>query len=162
MQSQTKNHLKSNRGDANVSKMTIIAIAFVVGAILLVLTTSAFRNPINRWFDKVQAGWFASENGMYEADNPFVGYQKNENGTYQNVMYYRWEPSMNRYIVVANPETLQTGEYPSGVAVWYYDANWNYMSSGKSINPYKPTPLSIGSDGTAIVVNGSTFTAKTP
>ena len=65
-----RKHLQSNRGDANVSKMTIIAIVFVVGAILLIMTTSAFRNPINRWFGKVTAGWFADENGEF-AYSPF-------------------------------------------------------------------------------------------
>lgn len=85
-------HLRNNKGDANVSKMTIIAIAFVVGAILLVLTTSAFRNPINRWFDKVQASWFADENGMYEADNKFLFAERLENGTIKGATYiYYWE-----------------------------------------------------------------------
>lgn len=65
MVTSTKQHLSNNKGDANVSKMTLIAIVFVVGAILLVLTTSAFRNPINRWFEKVTTGWFANENGMF-------------------------------------------------------------------------------------------------
>ena len=56
--------MRNNKGDANVSKMTMIAIVFVVGAILLVLVTSAFRSPINNWFNKVTNGWFADENGI--------------------------------------------------------------------------------------------------
>ena len=82
-----KRHLRDNKGDANVSKTTVIAIVFVVGAILLVLTTSAFRNPINRWFDKVQSGWFGGDNGYYALNDPYILYERNENGSIKGLNY---------------------------------------------------------------------------
>ena len=63
-------HMRNNRGDANVSKMTLIALVFVVGAICLILVTSAFRSPINNWFRQVTAGWFADNNGKF-VSNPY-------------------------------------------------------------------------------------------
>lgn len=66
-------HIKDNKGDANVSKMVIIAIVFVVGAILLVMFTSAFRGPIGHWFETVVLDWFDHEgkNGEFQYSNPF-------------------------------------------------------------------------------------------
>ena len=64
-------HLADNRGDENISKMIWVAIVFVVGAILLVMVTSAFRGPIKRWYEKVVTDWFDTNgnNGGYSYDN---------------------------------------------------------------------------------------------
>ena len=64
-------HLADNRGDENISKMIWVAIVFVVGAILLIMVTSAFRGPIKRWYEKVVTDWFATNgnNGGYSYDN---------------------------------------------------------------------------------------------
>ena len=116
-------HLKSNKGDANVSKMTLVAIIFVVGAILLVMTTSAFRGPINRWFEKVTTGWFADSNGMFEADNQFLGYEKNANGTYKDVKYVRYGTD-GSWCELVSVTKLTNGRYgDSDVLVQCYDAN---------------------------------------
>ena len=93
------NHFKNNKGDANVSKATMIAIVFVVGAILLVLTTSAFRNPVNRWFDKVNNDWFSYDNGKFgmntkstldllgvKSGTKYAGY--NDDGDYYELYIY--------------------------------------------------------------------------
>ena len=60
-------HLADNRGDENISKMIWVAIAFVVGAILLVMVTSAFQGPIHDWYTGVIKSWFdpSAENGAY-------------------------------------------------------------------------------------------------
>ena len=58
-------HLADNRGDENISKMIWVAIVFVVGAILLLLITSAFNGPIKTWYNNVINGWFKSGNGGF-------------------------------------------------------------------------------------------------
>lgn len=108
-----KNHMSSHRGDANVSKMTLIAIVFVVGAILLVLTTSAFRSPINHWFETVTKDWFADENGMFEADNRWLFMSKNENGTYENAVYILIL-GPDTWIMLDSPEGLRNGTEHEG------------------------------------------------
>ena len=40
-------HLADNRGDENISKMIWVAIVFVVGAILLIILTSAFEGMLS-------------------------------------------------------------------------------------------------------------------
>ena len=51
-------------------------IVFVVGAILLVLVTSAFQNPIKTWFETTVKAWFNKDTtGKYPTDanlNPTV------------------------------------------------------------------------------------------
>ena len=66
-----KSHLQSNSGDTNVSKMIMVAIVFVVGAILLVMVTSATRGPIQHWYETVVVDWFdqSGKNGGYSYDN---------------------------------------------------------------------------------------------
>ena len=59
-------HLADNRGDENISKMIWVAIVFVVGAILLLMITSAFNGPIKTWYNNVIDGWFNSANGGFE------------------------------------------------------------------------------------------------
>lgn len=81
MFSKIKAHLRSNSGDTNISKMIMVAIVFVVGAILLVLLTSAFQGPIKGWYDHVIDEWFNHENGQfsYVVDgNPDSGLDDNE------------------------------------------------------------------------------------
>lgn len=58
-------HLADNRGDENISKMIWVAIAFVVGAILLIMVTSAFQGPIHDWYENTIKSWFTDENGAY-------------------------------------------------------------------------------------------------
>ncbi len=58
-------HLSDNRGDENISKMIWIAIVFVVGAILLLLITTAFKGPISNWYNNTIDGWFADGNGGF-------------------------------------------------------------------------------------------------
>ena len=70
-------HLSDNRGDENISKMIWVAIVFVVGAILLVLVTSAFQNPIKTWFETTVKAWFNKDTtGKYPTSantNPSIG-----------------------------------------------------------------------------------------
>lgn len=56
-------HLADNRGDENISKMIWVAIVFVVGAIMLLMVTNAFKGPIKSWFDGVINGWFNKNTG---------------------------------------------------------------------------------------------------
>lgn len=151
-------HLRSNKGDANVSKMTMIAIVFVVGAILLVMTTSAFRGPINRWFDKVQASWFADENGMFEADNKFLGYKKNTNGTYKNVEYrcYHADGSFSRLWA---PENIQNGEF-NDWEIGFDDCRPDGVCIGGG--EYVGSDAYISEDGTTIKVDCDTYVAYIP
>ena len=151
-------HLHNNKGDANVSKMTLIALVFVVGAILLVLVTSAFRNPINRWFDKVQASWFADENGIYEADNPFVGYQRNKNGTYQGLQYIYH--TNDGYFVLKNIAELDSSNQFVWVAYDKYDNSGKQISSGgTSISGFL---LKISEDGSTVSDGRRTYVAQLP
>lgn len=68
---QLNDLLKSNSGDENVSALLWVAIAFVVGAILLILISSAFQGPIHNWFEGVIKSWFNENNGdfTYGIDN---------------------------------------------------------------------------------------------
>ena len=70
-----KNHLTDNKGDENISKMIWVAIVFVVGAIMLLLITTAFKGPIKNWYNGVIDDWFNTENGAYieAADVPVTG-----------------------------------------------------------------------------------------
>lgn len=110
-----KQHLRDNKGDANVSKMTLIAIVFVVGAILLIMMTSAFRGPIKDWWQSRAADWFKSENGAfaYEID-PFEAYERNENGTYKGLRY-RCHMQGDDYWYIAFPASLQHGQNAADV-----------------------------------------------
>ena len=58
-------HLADNRGDENISKMIWVAIVFVVGAILLLMITTAFQGPIKNWYNGVINGWFKEGNGGF-------------------------------------------------------------------------------------------------
>ena len=58
-----------NSGDENISKMIWVCIVFTVGAILLLMVTSAFENEIKTWYKSVITSWFDGSglNGKYEA-----------------------------------------------------------------------------------------------
>ena len=158
MLKKLREHLTGNKGDANVSKMTLIAIIFVVGAILLVMTTSAFRGPINRWFDKVTDGWFAESNGMFEADNAFLGVEKNANGTYKGVRYICYS-SDGSYSVLHGVEQAVNGRVDDFVlGTSDYTANGGY--DGGSM--YFEGDCTISDDGTAITIHGWTYVAQPP
>lgn len=149
-----RKHMRSNAGDSHVSKMTIIAIVFVVGAILLVLTTSAFRNPVNNWFSKVTAGWFADENGMFEADNPLMMYPKNPNGTYQNAQYVSRNP--NGYWVLECASELVMGGEVKG----YYFVRYNQQGERLGTSTFMAGTASLSDDGMVLTVSGYTFEAE--
>lgn len=153
-----KSHLKGNRGDANVSKMTIIAIAFVVGAILLVLTTSAFRNPINRWFSNVTGGWFANENGGFAYNDPFLTAERLENGTFKGAEYRLYDED-GSYMKLEWVSGLTNGRNHSGFTA--YNADGSEMHPGMDpINGYHD--VLISEDGKTINVSGMEFTAYFP
>ena len=137
-------HMKSNRGDANVSKMTIIAIAFVVGAILLVLTTSAFRNPINRWFSNVTHGWFAEENGEFNMMlNQWEGYEKYDNGTLKGVKYVACVDGY--YYLLKTPQYINHEKY-----------DWQWIDCEANGNITGAHAWSVGGSGT-ISADGATI-----
>ena len=161
MITSTKQHLSNNKGDANVSKMTLIAVAFVVGAILLVLTTSAFKNPINRWLAKVSNDWFAEENGEFNLMlDPLAAYEKRENGTYKGLQYIKYY-SDGSYAVLSFPSS-PTGYY----GYQKYTASgqrdgwpWLHGSSGEGV------VQSVSDDGLTITFKSSswgTWTAQVP
>ena len=62
-------HLADNRGDENISKMIWVAIVFVIGAILLLMITTAFQGPIKNWYNGVINGWFNTNNGGFVVAN---------------------------------------------------------------------------------------------
>ena len=154
-------HLKNNRGDANVSKMTLVAIIFVVGAILLVMTTSAFRGPINRWFEKVTTGWFADSNGMFEADNAFLGVERNANGTYKNVQYIQYYED-GSWAELISASSLANGRYGEfDVFVQFYNAD----GTADELMLYGGGTCTISDDGTCITLEEwgtQTFIAQHP
>lgn len=61
--------LADNSGDENISKMIWVCIVFTVGAILLLMVTSAFENEIKTWYKAVIQSWFdeSGMNGKYTA-----------------------------------------------------------------------------------------------
>ena len=165
-----KRHLRNNRGDANVSKTTMIAIVFVVGAILLVLVTSAFRNPINRWFNKVQADWFANGNGGFAYNDPYLAYERNENGSIKGLSY-RITYSDGSFVEI---DATDVANFPNGDLVWYVGGYHNGLADAE--NDGWPEQggfrsdtgdISISADGKTLIVQNSPwgyreFTAYIP
>lgn len=150
--------MRNNSGDANVSKMTLIAIVFVVGAILLVLTTSAFRGPIHNWFSKVTNGWFADENGMFEADNAWLGVEQNENGTYKT--RYIMQLSNGRYAELLTVADAANGEFEHFAhAFQYYKANGSFDGIPQE---YMSNTCTISPDGKTITIGTDVFVAQLP
>ena len=152
-----KAHLRNHRGDANVSKVTIIAIAFVVGAILLTLTTSAFRNPINRWFANVSTQWFSNENGEYALNDPFMTMTRAANGSYEGAVYIARYPD-GHYWVLEKPNELPIGEVPERT---YYITRYDPSGKVQTTNSVIGTS-SISADGKTITWGGFIFEAELP
>ena len=69
----TKQLIKDNTGDENITKMIWVAIVFIVGAILLVMVSTAFNGPIHDWYQKVIRGWFDKDG----SNGVFPGYTTN-------------------------------------------------------------------------------------
>lgn len=154
MLKQIKAHAKNNSGDANVSRITLIAIVFVVGAILLVLTTSAFRQPINNWFDKVTASWFKDSNGMFEADNQWLFEAQNENGTYSGAIYIM-KLGTEGWIVLDMPEGLRNGTEHAGSQGKHGASTSSYIAGNHTIGWLnKSMECVISSDGRTITFDG--------
>ena len=79
-----KSHIQDNAGDSNVSKMVIVATSFVVGAILLIMVSSAFQGPIHTWFSNVTEDWFKESTGSFGVlDNTPWGKLGLKLGTYE-------------------------------------------------------------------------------
>lgn len=165
-----KQHLRNNGGDANISRMTLIAIAFVVGAILLVLVTSAFRNPINRWFDKVTNGWFAKENGEFaytfgdlsDANDSIAQYEYNANGTIKNVVYISEFYPGEYYLLKTDASKLRPG-YNDPVIMYKCDANGNLLEEIPSQVHTILYKVQISEDGQTITSDdGETTWYATP
>ena len=152
-----KKHLQDNSGDANVSKMTMIGIIFVVGAICLVLVTTAFRNPINRWFSNVTNGWFDSANGEFNLmDNPFVGYERHENGVYKDLEYVYVMPDGKIRTISTNHDLIENGI----TSITYVTTNANGSRPIRGIA--SGATVEISPDGRTITVNGDVFEARIP
>ena len=151
-----KQHVYDNYGDENTSKMTMVAIVFVVGAILLLLTTTAFQEPIQQWYQNTIAEWFAEDNGQYSFD-PWSMYDKNDNGTYKGLEYILYGPN-GSYQVLSSPENIVDGDIFT-CSMKQYDANGNW--DGK-IWDYLQGTVEISSDGRTIVVDGEVYCAQRP
>ena len=163
MLKKLREHLTGNRGDANVSKMTLIAIIFVVGAILLVMITSAFRGPINRWLDKVTDGWFADSNGMFEADNQWLLEEKNDNGTYKNAAYV-WVLGPDAWILLDMPQGLRNGTEHDGWQGEHGASSITHLMPGSYAygSYFQDAEVLIATDGSYIEVDGQRFQAYLP
>ena len=74
-----KKLITNNTGDENITKMVWVAIVFIVGAILLVMVSTAFNGPIHDWYQKVIRGWFDKDG----SNGVFPGYTTNT-VTYDN------------------------------------------------------------------------------
>lgn len=152
-----KQQLRDNKGDANVSKMTLIAIVFVVGAILLVMMTSAFRGPIKDWWQSRAADWFKAENGAfaYEVD-PFDAYERNANGTFKGVRY-RCHMEGNDYWYIEMPDSVQNGQDASEVVVRQQIFGNNLLGWGPN-----NTTVEISPDGKTITMGMFVYEAYIP
>lgn len=149
-------HLADNSGDASTSKMMWVAIVFVVGAILLLLTTTAFKQPIQEWYNNITAEWFASENGAYSHDE-FAKYTRNENGTYEGVEYISYNKNGSYWVLFTDISALVDGETSYDCAYYEYNANGTY--TGK-IPAYVSADITISPDGKTITVDGDVYQAQ--
>lgn len=146
-------HIRNNRGDTNVSRMTMIAVVFVVGAILLVLTTSAFRNPINRWFGKVTNDWFSHDNGMFtqstlsklenlgvKKGTVYAGYD--EHGGYLEI--HITEDKITYYMTIEGETgsfelSLQNTQVNGNIITFEDGSVFEVSSNGSTLQTYDPT-----------------------
>ena len=153
MFSKIKSHLQSNSGDTNVSKMIMVAIVFVVGAILLMIITSAFNGPITTWFNNVITEWFADTNGEYVLNDPFVFYERNSNGTYKDLQYKCVHPD-GTYSIITTPLTHLSNNVGTSVRYTTYNAD----GSQKSFSVL-PAHVFISENGQTITLrNNNTYT----
>jgi hypothetical protein len=151
-----RQHLTDNRGDENTSKMIWVAIVFVVGAILLLLITTAFKEPIKNWYDDTIAEWFDDKNGQYCTDALAV-YEKNDNGTYKDFEYILHLDD-GRYVVVQGVEYLTNTSDPMFIDVVEYSADG--VASPMSVVVSFGT--SISDDGSYVVVGDEKYYAQLP
>ena len=151
-------HLCDNRGDENISKMTWVAIIFVVGAILLLLTTTAFKGPIQNWYKDTVAEWFSSENGQYSYDE-WALYEKNENGTYKDVEYIGYHPDGSYWVLKTDVSKLVDGSTSEDCG--YYEYNADGTSTGR-MPIYFDADIEISPDGKTITVDGDIYHAQRP
>ena len=158
MLQKLRKHIANHQGDANVSRMTMIAIVFVVGAILLVMTTSAFRNPINRWFKTVSNDWFDGANGEYNLSSQLYMYDRNENGTYQGVQYVHYFEN-GQYEILKHVENATNGTMADWgtLMIDWYNADGQFVASFGS-NP--GGNCSISEDGTRITVDNIEYVVQ--
>ena len=151
-----KRHLSNNNGDENVSKMTLVAIVFVVGAILLLLITTAFKEPIQNWYNNTIDEWFNEENGQYSYDKLSM-YDKNDNGTYKGLDYVLYLDD-GRYVVICNPGSLSNTSEQTNVAAVVY------TPEGKP--EYNPIifvdEIKISNDGRSITMDDQVYHAQLP
>lgn len=151
-----KRHLSNNNGDENVSKMTLVAIVFVVGAILLLLITTAFKEPIQNWYNNTIDEWFNEENGQYSYDE-WSTYDKNDNGTYKGLDYVLYLDD-GRYVVIGNPGSLSNTSEQTNVAAVVY------TPEGKP--EYNPIifvdEIKISNDGRSITMDDQVYHAQLP
>ena len=151
-----KKHLQENNGDENVSKMTLVAIVFIVGAILLLLVTTAFKGPIKEWYNNTVTGWFAEDNGAYSYDE-WTMYEKNDNGTYKGLDYVL-HLSNGKYVVLSGPETLHNTTDFTEVFATEYNAD----GSIETFPCYFVEEIKISNDGRTIRVDGQDYHAQLP
>lgn len=157
MINRIKNHLLENSGDENVSKMTWVAIIFVVGAILLLLTTTAFKEPIQNWYKDTVAEWFNGENGQYSY-NKWSMYKRNENGTYEGIQYVLEFPNGDYWVVSSDVNELpENGTYEG-----FYTQQYNANGEKIGIEDWFAGQVEISNDGRTISYDGWEFHAKLP
>lgn len=152
-----KQHLLDNNGDENTSKMIWIAIVFVVGAILLLLITTAFKEPIQEWYDNVVAEWFTEDNGQYSYDE-WTKYERNENGTYKDLKYVFYKDDGSYFVLESNyVKEFDDSKNFNTCFIRDYDANGK---SGFGVHARGAT--SISPDGKSIVFDGDVYYAQLP
>lgn len=152
-----KQHLQENDGMVATPNMILIAIVFVTGSVVLVMTTSAFNGPINEWYTDTVEEWFTEENGQYSYD-AWAAYERNENGTYKGMQYVLYFPNGSCQIMMYPEEAVHNGNADE-CYMMSYDANgnwdgsyWNYMSG----------TVQISNDGKTITIDGDEYHAQLP
>lgn len=152
-----KNHLLSNSGDESTSKVIWVAIVFVIGAILLLLVTTAFKEPIQNWYETTVIEWFNGENGQYSYDQWSV-YEKNENGTYKGLQYIMYAEN-GGYQILLFPEDVQHNGSAGDCYMQKYDANGNWDNAEWN---YLGGTVVISNDGKTITVDDDVYHAQLP
>lgn len=132
---ELKRHLSDNHGEENTSKMAWVAIVFVVGAILLLLTTTAFKQPIQDWYNNVIAEWFHDENGQYSYDK-WAQFEKYSNGLYKGLEYVCYESDGGYVVVHADMESMKNEANNGDFSLGYYTASGGYRYIDDCFNSY--------------------------